>query len=128
MLLRVATLLTWCLLLATTRCVCIAEFQRRILVFHVSNPPPFSIEKVDIARMMIDGVRRAGINNCVVLSSIGADATDKPSLSKFRDIEEIFKNAGFTSSCILRGGFYSQNLLLYVDQLNEGVLKLVGFA
>ncbi|KAI9026154.1 hypothetical protein DFJ74DRAFT_28746 [Hyaloraphidium curvatum] len=86
--------------------------------------PPARHDKIELTRHMLSGVRDAGITKCVVLSSIGADAEDKPSLAKFLEIERALKEAAFPVSCILRAGFYSQNMLLYADQLNEGYLAL----
>lgn len=39
--------------------------------------PPARNDKVEVARRLIDGVKQAGVNKCVILSSIGADAVDK---------------------------------------------------
>lgn len=102
----------------------IAEAARGCTVAYIV--PPARDDKIDLASKMIAAVKEAGITKCAILSSIGADAENKPALAKFREIERIFKQAGFESSCILRGGFYSQNLLLYVDQINNQQLKLVG--
>lgn len=45
-------------------------------------------------------------------------------MAKFLAIENIVKDANFPASCILRAGFYTQNLLLYTDQLTAGYLAL----
>ncbi|KZT74077.1 hypothetical protein DAEQUDRAFT_734930 [Daedalea quercina L-15889] len=85
--------------------------------------PPAHEEKVKLAQEMILATREAGVPNTVLLSSAGADLAERdqqPRLREFIDIETLFmetkglsETSAATSPCIIRAGFYAENLLLY---------------
>ncbi|KDQ64266.1 hypothetical protein JAAARDRAFT_52240 [Jaapia argillacea MUCL 33604] len=85
--------------------------------------PPAHKDKVKLAKEMIMATREAGVKNAVLLSSAACDLAEvdvQPRLREFVDIEALFMeskgldttDAGH-SPCIIRAGFYAENLLLY---------------
>jgi len=85
--------------------------------------PPAKSNKMELVDIMLDVTRKAGIKNTVLLSSAGADLAERdkqPMLREFIDMEaKLMWNKGDTSTeaghspCIIRAGFYAENLLLY---------------
>ncbi|KAH9842455.1 uncharacterized protein C8Q71DRAFT_732941 [Rhodofomes roseus] len=97
--------------------------------------PPAHKQKVKLAEEMILATREAGVLNTVLLSSAGADLAerdDQPRMREFIDIEARFmetkglsETSAATSPCIIRAGFYAENLLLYnKDVQKNGKLRL----
>lgn len=80
--------------------------------------------KVAHARNYIRAAKRAGVKFVLLLSMTGADARNYLFADQFRDIEETLQREGIENYCVLRSNFYMQNLLLYRDQLRQGVLPL----
>jgi hypothetical protein len=97
--------------------------------------PPAHPEKYDITAELIAAARKADVPNVLFLSSAGADLAERdrqPHLREFVDLETLVMgqkgdpttSAGH-SPCIIRAGFYAENLLLYAPQAKEeGVLPL----
>lgn len=86
--------------------------------------PPAQRNKVQCTKFIIDKCQQSGVNAVVMVSSIGAECNDKPLLRDFDEIEKSLKNANFSKTAIVRCGFYMQNLLLYSEQIKQGVLPL----
>ncbi|KAI0039782.1 NAD(P)-binding protein [Auriscalpium vulgare] len=97
--------------------------------------PPASEDKMALTQEMVDAVREAGVRNVVLLSAAGCEYADpgkQPHLREFIDIEAmVLKNKGDTSTeaghspCVIRAGFYAENLLLYTEQAKStGTLPL----
>lgn len=97
--------------------------------------PPAVDDKVEVTKQMIEAAKAAGIPNSVLLSSAGCDMADpekQPRLREFITLETMVMEAkGDTdtplghSPCIIRAGFYAENLLLYNKQAQqEGKLPL----
>jgi hypothetical protein len=97
--------------------------------------PPAHPEKYDITAELIAAARKANVPNVLFLSSAGADLAERnkqPLLREFVDLETLVmsqKGDPATSTghspCIIRAGFYAENLLLYAPQATEeGVLPL----
>ncbi|EMD37646.1 hypothetical protein CERSUDRAFT_136344 [Gelatoporia subvermispora B] len=85
--------------------------------------PPAHKDKLELAQEMIRATREANVKSNVLLSSAAADLADptkQPRLREFIEIEaEFMRSKGIPetsaghSPCIVRAGFYSENLLLY---------------
>jgi len=85
--------------------------------------PPAHEQKLKLAEEMIIATRQAGLKNPVLLSSAACDlaeADEQPRLREFIKIETLFMESkglpdteAGTSPCIIRAGFYAENLLLY---------------
>lgn len=99
--------------------------------------PPARKDKAKITRTLLDAAKQAKtVTNLVFLSSAGADYAERdqqPRLREFIDLERLAlqpkqdSSSGDTghSSCVLRAGFYMENLLLYTKQAQaEGRLPL----
>lgn len=97
--------------------------------------PPAHSEKYDITVELVTAARKANVPNVLFLSSVGADLAERkkqPHLREFVDLETLVltqKGDPATSTghspCIIRAGFYAENLLLYAPQAKEeGVLPL----
>lgn len=91
--------------------------------------PPAHREKLDIATELAEAAKQAGVPNVLLVSSAGCDYADpqrQPRLREFIDIESIvLEPKGLTdtptgtSPCVIRAGFYAENLLLYAPQAKE---------
>lgn len=97
--------------------------------------PPAHSEKYDITAELITAAGKANVPNVLFLSSVGADLAERnrqPHLREFVDLESLVlaqKGESTTSTghspCIIRAGFYAENLLLYAPQAkDEGLLPL----
>ncbi|RPD58586.1 NAD-P-binding protein, partial [Lentinus tigrinus ALCF2SS1-7] len=99
--------------------------------------PPARKDKAKITRQLIDAAKKAKtVQNLVFLSSVGADYAERdkqPRLREFIDLEVLAMqpkgdpSTGDTghSPCIIRAGFYAENLLLYTKQAQgEGKLPI----
>jgi len=91
--------------------------------------PPSVDNKLDASKEMLQATKNANIPNVVLLSSAGCDMAERdaqPRLREFIDIEtELMAAKGDTgtetghSPCIIRAGFYAENLLLYNKQAQD---------
>ncbi|KAL1938462.1 hypothetical protein VTO73DRAFT_11702 [Trametes versicolor] len=99
--------------------------------------PPARKDKANITRTLLSAAKAAkSVQNLILLSSAGADYAEhatQPRLREFIDLEVLaMQPKGDTSSgktghspCVIRAGFYAENLLLYAKQAQgEGKLKL----
>ncbi|KAL2164748.1 hypothetical protein VTH06DRAFT_43 [Thermothelomyces fergusii] len=97
--------------------------------------PPARADKLDVALELAAAARRAGVANVLLLSSAGCDYAERerqPRLREFVDLEAAVLSAKGDpatslghSPCVIRAGFYAENLLLYSEQArNEGLLPL----
>ncbi|KAK5997719.1 Putative Rieske 2Fe-2S iron-sulfur YhfW-like protein [Cladobotryum mycophilum] len=97
--------------------------------------PPAHPDKYDITVELVNAAKKAGVTNTLLISSVGCDYADpqkQPRLREFIDIESLVmatKGDPDTqmghSPCVIRAGFYAENLLLYSEQAKaEGVLPL----
>ncbi|KAH7926696.1 NAD(P)-binding protein [Leucogyrophana mollusca] len=84
--------------------------------------PPAHKNKLSLAKEMIDATYEAGIKNTVLLSAAGADLAEEKKQHQLRQFIHIEAEAmklrylpdteAGTSQCIIRAGFYAENLLL----------------
>ncbi|KAF8147865.1 hypothetical protein B0H34DRAFT_680048 [Crassisporium funariophilum] len=91
--------------------------------------PPSSPQKVAISAEMVEAVKAAGVANVVLLSAAGCDFAERdkqPRLREFVDIEGMVmplkgdeSTPAGKSQCIIRAGFYAENILLYGQQARE---------
>ncbi|KAI0742569.1 NAD(P)-binding protein [Daedaleopsis nitida] len=99
--------------------------------------PPARKDKAKITRQLLEAAKKAQtVQNLVLLSSAGADYAERdkqPRLREFIDLETLAMqpkgdpSTGDTghSPCIIRAGFYAENLLLYTKQAQgEGKLPI----
>lgn len=91
--------------------------------------PPSVSNKLEVTKEMIEATKEANIPNVVLLSSAGCDMAERdthPRLREFIDIETmVMQSKGDTSTetghspCVIRAGFYAENLLLYNKQAKD---------
>ncbi|KAH6957595.1 hypothetical protein BKA56DRAFT_200923 [Ilyonectria sp. MPI-CAGE-AT-0026] len=97
--------------------------------------PPAHEEKFDICVELAHAAKKANIVNICLISSAGCDYADPqkhPHLREFIDLESLVLEAKGDAStatgcspCVIRAGFYAENLLLYAPQAKEeGILPL----
>lgn len=98
--------------------------------------PPAHKDKYDISLELASAAKKAGcVTNVLLISSAGADYADparQPRLREFIEIEAaVLASKGDPSTelghspCVIRAGFYAENLLLYSEQARgEGILPL----
>ncbi|KAL2257314.1 hypothetical protein VTK26DRAFT_336 [Humicola hyalothermophila] len=97
--------------------------------------PPARQDKFDISLELVSAAKKAGVANVLLISSAGCDYAERdkqPRLREFIDLEsEVLSAKGDpsvplgTSPCVIRAGFYAENLLLYSQQAQaEGLLPL----
>lgn len=97
--------------------------------------PPAHKEKHDLTAELITATKKADIPNLLFISSAGCDLAERdkqPHLRSFIDLESLAlaaKGDGSTSTghspCVIRAGFYAENLLTYAPQAQkEGILPL----
>jgi uncharacterized protein YbjT (DUF2867 family) len=97
--------------------------------------PPAHKEKYDITVELINATKKAGVPNVLFISSAGCDLAERdkqPHLREFIDLESLVLSAKGDKStplghspCVIRAGFYAENLLTYAPQAQtEGVLPL----
>ncbi|POS76525.1 hypothetical protein DHEL01_v205095 [Diaporthe helianthi] len=92
-------------------------------------------DKLDLTMELISAAKKAGVTNVLLISSAGADYATKEKQPRLREFIEL-ENAVLAakgdpdvafghSPCVIRAGFYAENLLLYSQQAqNEGLLPL----
>jgi uncharacterized protein YbjT (DUF2867 family) len=97
--------------------------------------PPAHKDKFDITVELITATKKANVPNVLFISSTGADLAERdkqPHLRQFVDLETLVmaaKGDGNTSTghspCVIRAGFYAENLLVYAPQAQkEGILPI----
>ncbi|CAG9955389.1 unnamed protein product [Clonostachys rosea f. rosea IK726] len=97
--------------------------------------PPAHKDKHDISVELITAAKRSGISNVLLISSVGCDYADpkkQPHLREYIELENLtLASKGDASTplghspCVIRAGFYAENLLLYAPQAkSEGALPL----
>ncbi|KAK0643352.1 hypothetical protein B0T16DRAFT_332911 [Cercophora newfieldiana] len=98
--------------------------------------PPAHPSKFDISIELANGAKKSGtVQNVLLISSAGCDYAERdqqPRLREFIDIESlVLSTKGDASTelghspCVIRAGFYAENLLLYSQQArNDGILPL----
>jgi hypothetical protein len=97
--------------------------------------PPAHEEKYDIVEELVYAAKRANIPNVCFIGSAGCDLAEKkrqPRLREFVDLETLVLSAKGDPStrlahspCVIRAGFYAENLLVYAPQAQkEGILPI----
>ncbi|KAK3294586.1 uncharacterized protein B0H64DRAFT_190662 [Chaetomium fimeti] len=97
--------------------------------------PPARADKLDVALELASAAKKAGVANVLLISAAGCDYAERdgqPRLREFVDLESVVLSAKGDpgsalghSPCVIRAGFYAENLLLYSEQArNEGLLPL----
>jgi len=98
--------------------------------------PPAHADKLDISIELASAAKKSGtVQNVLLISAAGCDYAERdkqPRLREFIDIESVVLSAKGDagtplghSPCVIRAGFYAENLLLYSQQArNEGILPL----
>ncbi|PMB73221.1 NAD(P)H azoreductase [Beauveria bassiana] len=97
--------------------------------------PPAHHDKYDICVELVEAAKKAEIANVLLISSAGCDyatADKQPRLREFIDLETlVLQSKGDASTptggspCVIRAGFYAENLLLYEAIVkNESTLPL----
>ncbi|KGQ08928.1 hypothetical protein BB8028_0001g09530 [Beauveria bassiana] len=97
--------------------------------------PPAHHDKYDICVELVEAAKKAEIANVLLISSAGCDyatAEKQPRLREFIDLETlVLQSKGDASTptggspCVIRAGFYAENLLLYEAIVkNESTLPL----
>ncbi|KAK4641029.1 hypothetical protein QC762_608780 [Podospora pseudocomata] len=97
--------------------------------------PPAKEDKFDICVELTNAAKKAGVQNVLLISAAGCDYAERdkqPRLREFIDLEALVLaekgNADVAlghSPCVIRAGFYAENILLYAQQAqSEGVLPL----
>ncbi|EKM57245.1 uncharacterized protein PHACADRAFT_142468 [Phanerochaete carnosa HHB-10118-sp] len=99
--------------------------------------PPARKDKAKITRTLLEAAKKAKtVTNMVFLSSAGCDYAERgrqPRIREFIDLERLAMqpksdpSTGETghSTCVIRAGFYMENLLLYTKQAqSEGKLPI----
>jgi len=97
--------------------------------------PPTHREKFDITVELVNAAKKAGVQNVLFISSAGCDLAERdkqPRLREFIDLEALVlsskgdpNNPLGHSPCVIRAGFYAENLLLYAPQAQkDGILPL----
>ncbi|KJK74048.1 hypothetical protein H634G_10674 [Metarhizium anisopliae BRIP 53293] len=97
--------------------------------------PPAHQDKLDICMELLEEAKKAQVGNVCLISSAGCDYADskkQPRLREFIDLEALVLESKGDASiptggspCVIRAGFYAENILLYAPQAKEeGVLPL----
>jgi len=99
--------------------------------------PPARKDKMHLSKTLVEAAKHAkSVTNLVLLSSAGCDVAERhtqPRMREFIDLETMamqpksMAETGDTghSPCIIRAGFYAENLLLYTKQAQgEGRLPI----
>jgi len=86
--------------------------------------PPATEDKVEVASNYIKAAKEAGVKFVLLLSVQGADIESYSWGSQFKEIEKCLQESGLESWCIVRTPFYMQNILLYKEQIKQGLLPL----
>ncbi|CAO3568551.1 unnamed protein product [Mortierella alpina] len=86
--------------------------------------PEFEPLRVDWANQMVDVMAQEKVVRCIVISSIGTDATEKDELNRFTRVEDKVRGT-IQRWTILREGFSLQTLLHWIPMIqNQGVLGM----
>jgi uncharacterized protein YbjT (DUF2867 family) len=97
--------------------------------------PPAHKDKFDITTELVTATKKAGVPNILFISSAGCDLAERdkqPHLRSFIDLETLVMSAKGDKStptghspCVIRAGFYAENLLNYATQTRkEGLLPI----
>ncbi|KAK6084483.1 major facilitator superfamily transporter [Seiridium cupressi] len=97
--------------------------------------PPTHHDKKDITIELLHAAKKAEVANVLLISSAGCDFADpqkQPRLREFIEFETLLLSSKGDSGvvtghspCVIRAGFYAENLLLYAPQArDEGILPL----
>lgn len=97
--------------------------------------PPAHKEKFDVTVELINATKKANVPNVLFISSVGADLAERdkqPHLREFIDLESLVLTAKGDKStstghspCVIRAGFYAENLLVYAPQAQkDGILSI----
>jgi len=87
--------------------------------------PPASGNKAHILEKYLQVCKDANVEHVVLVSMIGAgEPGDNECMKEFAHMEQMVQNSGIKGFCIVRLGFYAENLLLYKDQIREGKLPV----
>lgn len=97
--------------------------------------PPAHQEKYDIVVELVNAAKKANVQNVLFISSAGCDLAERdkqPRLREFIDLETlVLSSKGDPNSqlghspCVIRAGFYAENLLLYAPQAQkDGMLPI----
>jgi len=97
--------------------------------------PPAHKDKYDVTAELVTATKKAGVPNFLFISSAGCDLAERykqPRLRSFIDLESLALSAKGDKSvptghspCVIRAGFYAENLLNYAPQAQkEGLLPL----
>ncbi|KAI1263312.1 hypothetical protein F5Y18DRAFT_429400 [Xylariaceae sp. FL1019] len=97
--------------------------------------PPAHKDKMDISAELVRAAKKADIPNVLLISSAGCDyaeAEKQPRLREFIALESLHLEAKGDPStqtgqspCVIRAGFYAENLLTYAPQAqNEGTIPI----
>jgi len=97
--------------------------------------PPAHKDKYDITTELITATKKAGVPNVLFISSAGCDLAERdkqPHLRSLIDLEALFLSAKGDkntptghSPCVIRAGFYAENLLNYAPQAQkEGLIPI----
>ncbi|KXS11013.1 hypothetical protein M427DRAFT_148152, partial [Gonapodya prolifera JEL478] len=86
--------------------------------------PPARPDKFECTQIMLRGMKEARVENVVLLSTVGTEDAEGPQLREFQRIEDEAQSSGIQNLCIVRAGFYMQNLLLHADQFRESFIEL----
>jgi len=91
--------------------------------------PPAHKNKFDICSELVHAAKKAGVANVCFISAAACDYADprrQPRIHEFIDLEVlVMETKGDPSTetghspCIIRAGFYAENLLLYAPQAKE---------
>ncbi|KAF9575482.1 hypothetical protein EC968_002743 [Mortierella alpina] len=86
--------------------------------------PEFEPLRVDWAHQLVDVMAQEKVVRCIVISSIGTDATEKDELNRFTRVEDKVKST-IQRWTILREGFSFQTLLHWIPMVQtQGVLGM----
>ncbi|KAG2116383.1 hypothetical protein DEU56DRAFT_748331 [Suillus clintonianus] len=141
-----------CVTLHPEKCTDLEEMGAKIITHKHSDPaglveslkassvdtifmiPPAHAHKLKLSRDLLKAIIAAGIKNTVLLSAAGTDLAEEktePHLRQFTKIETELMHMRYNegmekaSSCIIRAGYYAENLLLCEkDVINNGRLRL----
>jgi NAD(P)H dehydrogenase (quinone) len=81
-------------------------------------------KRQSIGKNFIEAAAKQKVKRVIMLSTFGAENRDYYFPKQFRPIEEALEQSNIPSWTIVRPNFYAENLLLYIDHLRSGFLKL----
>lgn len=112
------------------KCVAVDTHDTKALVKSFQNVddlliiPSTEADKVAQGMNCIAAAKEANVKFVLLLSMVKAEEKQYLFAYQFRELEEALAKSGIQNYCIIRSGFYAQNLLLYKKQLKEGTLPL----